>query len=213
MHVPEIRLPFCNGRDPRSLAMHRLRWPSIRLSRPRLEGELGVVYSVLSVLKWAREEGNTLAFEDDCIIFDDFVSRLNELSDNYPSDADFISLALPHEQRSFYDSHVNYNTWHGAIELRKYEHDELNPNDIDHPLLAKTYNTYNNVCMIWTPQGAFKLIKLLERDGIWEQIDDMTMRYARWGDLNGYCLKPDIDIATIVAGEPTLVHEGKWVTE
>lgn len=209
--IREVHVDSVDGGDETQIRHARSKWPGVTQHDPRKQGELGIIYSVLNVLEYARDHGNLLAFEDDCIVAAGFWSRLNEyVLDSPPEDADFINLAPPDDQRRFYRCIMNYDLPHGAAVVRELRPGECSTFDIGHKYLARAYNTYKNVCMIWTSRGAAKTLALLHRDGLWGQIDDMFMRYAAWGDLIGYCLKPEYELA-VESGAHTLIHETDWV--
>lgn len=188
--IEEVKIECVDGKDAEQLSKAQQKWSNIKQYKPRKQGELGIIYSTLNAVEYARDHGNLLAIEDDAIILvDRFWETLNVYLSDAPVDADFISIALPNEQR------VRFGPQH----------------DIGHPYLAKTYHNYNNVCTVWLQRGAQRVLDMFEDNGIRDHVDNTYLDAARDGRLNGYCLRPHLDIISIVAGDPTLVHLTEYV--
>lgn len=191
MPIDEVFIDCIDGKDPSELARAQEKWSDIKQHNPRKAGELGIIYSTLNAVEYARDHGNLLTFEDDAVLLtSDFWNTLNRYLENAPQDADFISISLPNEQRT-----ERYN--------KSF--------DIDHPYLCKTFNTYNNVCVVWMQRGAQRVIDMFKANGIIDHVDNTYLDAARDGRLNGYSIRPELDIVSIVAGDPTLVHETEYI--
>lgn len=178
-----------DGRDPVSLseAQERFPYPINYLPEygdPRL-GHLGIWYGVLSAL----EHAPILTIEDDAIMAPDFHREFRNRIGWTPKPFDFFSLFIPRDSDYLFVPEKAENTW-----------------------VTRTYQRYGGVSMFYTKQGAEKIKALLERDGITGQYDDTLYRYAKQGELDGYCSRPDrTDLVYITGAEKSIVQESDFV--
>jgi len=148
-------------------------------------GQLGIWFGVLNAL----EEAPIVTFEDDALLGEFFEARLNAALKELPEDADFFSLFIP----------------------RDSDHLWTSDKSVGH-FVTKVYQRYGGVSMYYTEQGAKKIKALLERDGIRHQYDDTFYEYAKTGELNGYCLKPEHpDLVYITGEEESIVQNGEKI--
>lgn len=144
-------------------------------------GQLGIWYTVLNSFSIAPH----VTFEDDAILSMMFDWRFRRRLVQLPDDADFFSLFLPR------DSDHLYTPKHGVSHF-----------------LCKTYQRYGGVSMYYTKQGVEKIRKLLERDGLTGQYDDVLYEYSKSGELNGYTSKPRFpDLVYITGTEESIVQD------
>ena len=157
-------------------------------------GQLGRWLSFLNNLD-AVNDGPLFIVEDDAVLAEGFVDRVNLLLVDVPPDADFFSLFIPRNRPA--EVFIN-----GSI----------NPMyDIGHKVITKAHQPYGGVAMFLYP-GMKEKIKISIRDnGIQGQFDDEIYRMSRDGYLNGYSVVPNmIDLAWIIGGIPSTVHETKF---
>lgn len=181
----QVKTECVNGSVPEQLARAQERHPySVNFlpeyGVPKV-GHLGIWYTVLNSLEHAPH----VTFEDDAMLSMGFTLAFKTRYQQIPGDADFFSLFLPRDSDHMYNESMSVST-----------------------SLTRVYQRYGGVSMYYTPQGADKIRKLLERDGITGQYDDTLYRYAKAGELNGYCSKPTVnDLVYITGEEASIVQE------
>jgi hypothetical protein len=163
---------------------------AVHNSPGRLErvGQLGIWYSVINALKVATTMP-MVTFEDDAILHPNFVPEFYARIAELPDDTDFFALFLPRDQDHVYTEEMSVS-----------------------PMLCKAYQRYGGVSMFYTVQGAKKIIRLLERDGLTDQYDDQLFKYVKAGELNGYTSKPYFDDLVKITGQETsIVQESEKI--
>ncbi|QBZ72356.1 glycosyltransferase [Streptomyces phage Circinus] len=144
-------------------------------------GHLGIWYTVLN----SFEHAPLVTFEDDAMLGPDFVIHFGWRVAELPEDFDFFSLFLPRDSDHMY-----------------------NPSLSSGNFTCRTYQRYGGVSMFYSKQGVEKIRRLLERDGFTGQYDDTLYAYAKSGELNGYCSKPNCSDLVYISGvEPSIVQE------
>jgi len=130
-----------------------------------------------------------VTFEDDAILHPNFVPEFYARIAELPDDTDFFALFLPRDQDHVYTEEMSVS-----------------------PMLCKAYQRYGGVSMFYTVQGANKIIRLLERDGLTDQYDDQLFKYVKAGELNGYTSKPYFpDLVYITGQEASIVQESEII--
>lgn len=146
-------------------------------------GHLGIWYTVLNSFELAPH----VTFEDDAILNPNFDLLWKMRSGEMPEDTDFFSLFLPRDS-----DHL----WTPELSVSKH--------------ITRTYQRYGGVSMYYTQAGVEKIRALLERDGITDQYDNTLYSYAKSGELNGYCSKPEhADLVYISGLEDSIVQESE----
>jgi hypothetical protein len=149
---------------------------------PRV-GHLGIWYTVLNSFELAPH----VTFEDDAILGANFNLAWQMRFKEMPQDTDFFSLFLPRDSDHLYTKDHSVSTH-----------------------LCRTYQRYGGVSMYYTRQGVEKIKALLTRDGITNQYDNTLYAYAKAGELNGYCSKPELsDLVYITGHEKSLVQDSE----
>jgi len=144
-------------------------------------GHLGIWYTVLN----SFESAPLVTFEDDALLGQHFQTHFNWRISELPDDADFFSLFLPRDSDHLYRD--------------SYARGEF---------IGKTYQLYGGVSMYYTEKGVEKIRRLLERDGLTGQYDNVLYRYSQTGELNGYCSKPSLsDLVYITGTESSIAQE------
>lgn len=178
----EIDLPSVNGSDPDALAAAMERHPYEVKWRARV-GQLGIWYSFLDAL----EHAPIVTFDDDAIVDPNltvsFPIRTRGL------DFDFFSLFIPRDSDHMHNPSNDVSTW-----------------------ATRVYSRYGGVSFCFSERGRDRIKALLERDGIRGQYDDTLYAYAKAGELDGFCSKPEHkDLVYITGQETSIVQESDYL--
>lgn len=180
----QVAVECVNGSNWPELEAAQIKYP-YEVKWPARRGHLGIWYTVLNAL----EHAPLVTFEDDAVLKDAFVYEFDYRSAQIPEDFDFFSLFIPRDSDHLYN-------------------DIYNVSDTETGAVCKTYQRYGGVSMYYSKKGAAKIKALLERDGLTGQYDDTLYKYAKEGELNGYCSKPTwTDLVYITGYERSLVQE------
>lgn len=148
-------------------------------------GQLGIWYGVLNALDYAP----LVTFEDDALLNTNFTAHWALRYNHLPEDIDFFALFIPRDSDHLFVE---------ASAVNKY--------------ITPIYQNYGGVSMYYTEQGAEKIKALLRRDGLTAQYDEQLLAYAKAGELNGYCSRPDVpDLVYITGEEKSIVQESEWL--
>lgn len=142
-------------------------------STPPLPGEYGIMVSTMNLWQYISDNKieKVLVLEDDIVIQDDFVEKLNLCLKDLPEDFDILSLYYFSEQNQ-----VDENTEIGS----EYIH--------------KANNQYSAAqAILYSYSGAKKLLKLFKRKGYEYTNDCFIYRQAHEGYLNAYSIKKEQD--------------------
>lgn len=131
---------------------------------PRI-GELGVWLSQHNCWQWCADNDEPLlVVEDDAIISDGFDEWYTTITENMTT-PDALALFVPHDQFNDFE----YDTvgwtlsgvWRGG-----------SPNHtINHEFLARAYQGYSCVAILYWPSGARKLLAAVQQQGITTPVD------------------------------------------
>jgi len=177
----ELDTPCVDGRIPEELKKAQEKYP-YKVNFDAKVGHLGIWFSVLNAL----ENAPIVTFEDDSLLHDNFKREFAPRAEELPEDFDFFSLFLPRDSDHLYSF--------GRDSVGTY--------------ICRTYQRYGGVSMYYSRRGAEKIHSLLERDGITGQYDDTLYAYAKTGELNGYCSKPEFQDLVYISGlEDSIVQE------
>lgn len=134
-----------------------------------LPGECGIWVSTIRALQYMidHEVDMMLFLEDDIFLLEDFVKNLNLCLNDLPDNFDFLSL--------FYHK----------------QHNDLDEStDIGSQYIHKSKNQYSGaLAMLYSLQGAKKILKILKRVGMEYTSDCFIYHYAQKDVLNGYSIK------------------------
>lgn len=195
-HVPnwdELVDLTVDASDPQMLEWAGIRHPyAVHVQPGRLDkiGQLGIWYSVLNaVVMSAYSNLNIVTFEDDAILHANFVPEFHARVGELPEDTDFFAMFLPRDQDHVFEESMSVS-----------------------PRLCQAYQRYGGVSMYYTPQGARKILALLQRDGLTDQYDDQLFKYVKAGELNGYTSKPYFPDLVYISGEEiSIVQESEKI--
>lgn len=138
-------------------------------SSPPLPGEYGIWVSTVNVWKYIvlNKIDRFLMIEDDIMLKDDFVNKLNKHLGEVPDEFDFLSLYYFNEQN-----------------------EESEDTKIESSLIQKSHKQYSaGQATIYSYTGAKKLLKLVHRKGIEYTTDCFIFRQSLEGLVNGYSIK------------------------
>jgi GR25 family glycosyltransferase involved in LPS biosynthesis len=155
-------------------------------------GEIGVWMS--NLLHWERVavmDEPLVVFEDDAVIDAHFSEHMNTIVSQLPDDWDFVALWVPDNQRIDYRYNLRYNE-HGTPEIYGMRPEGL-PSFFDFGSrdLARVYQGYGMVAMMYSPAGGRKLAELAKKYGLRNPVDCFIFEEAHKGALNGFAPKPD----------------------
>lgn len=152
-------------------------------------GELGIWFSFLNVCQYAVDNNKTvLAFEDDAIITsDNFQEDLERLLAYVPEDGDVFSVMVPRNQ------HVGANLeWLSKFTGIAITHTDIAPT-YRIPgvhVICRAYQGYSMVCMIYTPEGAKKILDRVQETGMYQPADCWVFEQHDQGIINVYTPVP-----------------------
>lgn len=138
-----------------------------------LPGEYGIWISTINALSYVvnNKIDNFLLLEDDVLLDNNFVKILNTYMKDLPSNYDFLSLYYFEGQNSITEK-----------------------TDIGSKYIHKSYNQYSaGQAMLYSYQGAKKILKLVKRKGIEYTSDCFIYRQSLEGMINGYSITPNAD--------------------
>jgi GR25 family glycosyltransferase involved in LPS biosynthesis len=141
-----------------------------RKSEP-LPGEYGIWISTINVWKKMIEDDIELmlVLEDDVVIQQDFVDKLNKCLSDLPKDFDFLSL--------YYFDGQNW---------------EDEKTEVGSDYIKKSSNQYSAAqATVYSLSGAKKLLKLIKRKGIEYTNDCFIFKQSHERLVNGYSIKKD----------------------
>jgi GR25 family glycosyltransferase involved in LPS biosynthesis len=131
-------------------------------------GEIGVWLS--NLLAWkliSTMQEPVMVLEDDAIPRYDVNEKINLLLQYLPDDFHFAPLYTP-------SGCIFVNTGNSFIGIE------------ENRVLCRVYQTYCHVAMVYSQQGADRLLWLAEQSGIVAPVDIFTMAAANQGIVNGF---------------------------
>jgi GR25 family glycosyltransferase involved in LPS biosynthesis len=137
-----------------------------------LSGEIGIFTSLAIVYDFIEQNNleHILVLEDDAQLSDNFVNLLNLALRDTPKDFDFLCLYSNSHENQVVTDRTNIN--------KKYIH--------------KAKNQGSGILgMVYSLNGAKKLLKLMKLKGTESTIDDFIFQQVRLNLINGYIIKPD----------------------
>jgi len=166
-----------DGHDEESVKRFFKNNPNIQEKRPMRAGYLGHWLTFLNILKYIVDNDieNLLVLEDDAILSENFIEDLKMYVSNVPDDCDFLMI---------YDSAPNKNNYlfnKKDVNLRTPQRLQITENmtkihsdwDIGSDYIVRTYQRFGSVGQVFFKEGAKKIIKLTEQNGLgksrWKQ--------------------------------------------
>jgi GR25 family glycosyltransferase involved in LPS biosynthesis len=172
----EINVECVNGNkvdskkmlDSMGITLNNWSWHS----SPR-GGELGVWLSSINLFNKMINENikNVLLFEDDATLSNNFLNNFLSMVEEIPEDYDFLSLVFPSSSKYLYKDDAE-------VGLSK--------------ICSAKYNHFSTIAILWSKNGAKKMIDSLNTYGIKHPIDIQIFDFLLSNNLiNGYSIKPD----------------------
>jgi GR25 family glycosyltransferase involved in LPS biosynthesis len=141
-------------------------------SAPR-GGELGLWLSNINLFNKMINENieNVLLLEDDTMLSDNFLNNFINIVEQLPEDYDFLSLVFPSSSKYLYKEDAE-------VGLEK--------------VCSAKYNHFSTIAILWSNNGAKKMIDSLNTHGIKHPLDIHIYDFLLNNNLiNGYSIKPD----------------------
>jgi hypothetical protein len=204
---PEVKLDFVNGKDIASLKAAKEKWSNIATPGPFKAGEFGIFYSVLNCLEYGAANNGILYFEDDAIP-DPYIQALLDIYlERLPRGFDLFALWSPDNQHYDYANASGYNNVGEPI----YQPHAGSVFDFGDKDLARLWQGYGNVAMLFSKNGCKKLLKYIEKHGFFSPIDCLICIAVHGGYLNGYSLKPQTaKLINYDWDAETTIHKSNW---
>lgn len=186
--IPEANsIEFIDGRELKEFPYN--------VNYDATSGELGIWLSHLNCWKYLAESqlDALLVFEDDAIISEDFLDDLNTYINELPSDWDVLALFVPEHQRKFYGRRVMYYDRQTGLPIgpgKSKEAIKVDSFEYGSSFLAKAYQDYSCVTMLYSKIGAQKLLRYLNEYGIIRPVDCFIYLMAHLDKLNVFAPKP-----------------------
>jgi GR25 family glycosyltransferase involved in LPS biosynthesis len=187
--IGEVVIPAVDGRavDIRSELESRGLFTTGWVPR---QGEAGVWLSNFDCWEYASKMDEPLiVFEDDAIVEPDFKEKLDALMGELTVPWDYVSLWVPENQRIDYVYNIYFD--------EKGDPQRIGENlPYDASLFkntrrtAKVYQGYGMVSLMYSPEGAAKLVELARRYGMYTPVDCFIYQQAHMGNLRGFAPTP-----------------------
>ena len=186
--IPEVRIQSFNAHEMDLRSGLRLRNIEINNWGPKI-GELGVWLSNFDCWDTVGMMDEPLVvFEDDAIIDPHFFFKASGILEDLPDDWDFCALWVPENQRQDFTYEVTYDhqgdpiiTGHRDYEDSLFWHTKR---------VARVYQGYGMVSLMYSPSGGKKLVDLAREYGIYTPVDCFVYQQAHMGNLNGFAPTP-----------------------
>ena len=184
---------FVDGRDPEILQACIDHWGFKITGQNFHNGELGIWYSQLHVLECTALAGEpNIVFEDDAVVGQPIFKEIFPLvMKELPDDWDFFAWTVPEDQKVDYYYNRLFHAdggWSILSHVRHKHHES--PHYIGKELVVKAYQGYQAVAIMYSPNGAAKILQHVSETGIDTPYDCMLFRDSMRGVLNGYTLDP-----------------------
>lgn len=182
----------------------------LRINTPGMfsAGEVGIWLSTFDCWQWAYDnDDDLLVFEDDAIPHPLFAEKWPELASELPPNYDFMAVWVPPNQYLDYVYDVVYDEEGNPTHVGPHRNSITSMYNFGAMRLAKVYQGYGNVAMLYSPQGAGRMIELARQRGMHSPIDCWIFAEAHAGRLDGYAPKPNrAKIVTYDWKAQTTVH-------
>ena len=210
MNIAKQDILFCNGREDDLDSWYETTGVSRSIDYNYKLGEIGIWQSLANVWKNVGDEP-ILMFEDDALLHPEFENRFKHALIDLPADADFLTLFVPSNQRADYDYVVRYDEIgnpHKTSFTNRYIY------DIGSSHIAKAYQGYGGVAVLFTEQGCKKLLAIAQEKGMYTTSDCFLYLEAHAGSINGYAMLPHLyDTVHIDPNTKTLVQDTERVNK
>jgi hypothetical protein len=156
-------------------------------------GEIGVWLSNFD--RWELAAGMDeplIVFEDDAMPSPAFNIYMEELMQDVPDDWDFVSLWIPDNQKRDFYYDIDFDEQGRHIwTTRPWRTDENSVYRLgDSRRVAVAYQGYGMVSLMYSPQGAAKLVDLARETGLTGPVDCWIFEQVHRGKVRGYACHP-----------------------
>lgn len=190
----EHHIAGVNGRSVKQLAAGWKRHPEVKKTCRLRLGEIGIWLSTLDNWKWLSESDfdAMILLEDDAIASDNFKQIWDIYQRDLPDDFDFLTLWVPENQRNDYYANFAFD-WGGTPSIVPGERnrDGSDAFRIDGSRLARVYQGYGCVGMLYSRKGAAKLYACARGEGTFSTSDCAVFINAHRGLIKGFAPRPD----------------------
>jgi GR25 family glycosyltransferase involved in LPS biosynthesis len=190
VNLEEVHIPATDGREV-DLAFELDKRDLRTNTHPFTRGELGVWLSTFDCWQWAYDnDEELLVFEDDAIPnmrFNEFLGLFHkELPPNY----DLMSLWVPENQLIDFQYDAVYDEDGYMTRQGPNRHNALSIYNCGKIRIARVYQGYGNVAVLYDAKGAGILIDHAQTHGINQPVDCWVWARAHTGIVEGYAPKP-----------------------
>lgn len=190
VQLDEIHVPATDGREVDlsiELENRGLRLPVGYLSA----GEVGIWLSTFDCWQWAVENNeNLVVFEDDAIPTESFNALFSKFSTELPKTWGLLSLWVPDNQLPDYTYDLVYDEYGVPTNIGPNRNPFMSLFNYGAIRLARAYQGYGNVAIMYSPVGAQQLIDRARLGGIDEPIDVWVFCRAHTGTIEAFAPKP-----------------------
>lgn len=190
VRFPEVAIPTFNAIENNALAEVEARGLRFVGWNPK-RGEAGIWLSTINVWQHCVDTGDTvIVFEDDAIPEPDFMDIMEHYLAILPEDFGFMALWVPDNQKQDYFYNVTFDSAGMPISHRGTVPDLYSPFRTDHPTLAKAYQGYGGVALMFSPLGSQLLLDQIREQGMWSTSDCFIFLSAHAGRVSGFAPHP-----------------------
>jgi GR25 family glycosyltransferase involved in LPS biosynthesis len=214
-----VQVPCVNGADLEAVDEWLARHPWIDFPKYQGQthgftakrGELGVWFSTINMWEYlvlSTDTSHLIVTEDDAIFSDDAESQISNLFLDVPSGFDFISLFIPENQKEDYYHFVGIDPADGRPDIAHRTHV---PGGADmwriDDKIARSYQNYSNVAIMYSKKGAYKFLCEVARRGIDMPVDCFVHQISNLDHFNKYAPHPEAPrFCEIDWKAPTTIH-------
>lgn len=187
----EVHIPAIVGRDVDLPAEFEKRGLVYDTGALMTKGELGVWLSVFDCWQWAVDhDEELLTFEDDAVPTPNFQNLFNLFRNELPPDYGLLALWVPKNQYMDFQYDAVYDEHGTPTNVGPNRHSALSIYNCGKIRIARVYQGYGNVAMLYSPDGAQRLIDHAHKLGVTSPIDCWIFQRTHTGILDGYAPKP-----------------------
>lgn len=199
LSYPEMPIRAVDGSDVSQMAAAWKEHPNVKRTARLRVGEMGIWLSLLNTWKDFLETDydGLIVLEDDAIPQEDVENTINWYVSYLPETFDLLSLWVPDNQRR--DFYTNYaydeNGIPHTIPVGVDTRDGAPCFKIEGSILARAYQGYGGVALLFSRRGAEKFYKLAELQGMFSTSDCSLFINAHRGIISAYAPRPDAKTA------------------
>ena len=151
-----------------------------------------------------------MLFESDAEPHKDFDFLMNKYLPQVPDDWDLFALCTPYNQDGDYHYQYTYDQY-GTASGHKFYANCAPYYDIGQQDVCRVYQGYCAVAMMYSKQGALKLLRQFKERGVWSSGDCQILQICKGTEpepFNGYTIKPGLTKpVTVDFHNKTTIHD------